>query len=46
MIRLVSYTKPTADFVNEGIQDNDLLDLVAFCARVSNPANQKQVRNL
>jgi len=40
MIRLVSYTKPTAEFVNEGIQDNNLLDLVAFCARVSNPANQ------
>ena len=39
-IRLVSYTKPTEEFVQEGIKDNDLLDLVAFCARVSNPANQ------
>jgi len=39
-VRLVSYTKPTPEFVQEGIQDNDLLDLVAFCARVSNPANQ------
>jgi len=39
-VRLVSYTKPTEEFVNEGIADNDLLDLVAFCARVSNPANQ------
>ena len=39
-VRLVSYTKPTPEFVNEGIADNDLLDLVAFCARVSNPANQ------
>jgi len=39
-VRLVSYTKPTEEFVNEGIADNDLLDLVAFCARVSNPSNQ------
>jgi len=39
-VRLVSYTKPTPEFVEEGINDNDLLDLVAFCARVSNPANQ------
>ena len=39
-VRLVSYTKPTEEFVKEGIKDNDLLDLVAFCARVSNPANQ------
>ena len=39
-VRLVSYTKPTPEFVQEGIADNDLLDLVAFCARVSNPANQ------
>ena len=39
-VRLVSYTTPTAEFVEEGIKDNDLLDLVAFCARVSNPANQ------
>jgi len=39
-VRLVSYTKPAEEFVQEGIADNDLLDLVAFCARVSNPANQ------
>ena len=39
-VRLVSYTTPTPEFVEEGIKDNDLLDLVAFCARVSNPANQ------
>lgn len=39
-VRIVSYTKPTEEFVQEGIKDNDLLDLVAFCARVSNPANQ------
>ena len=39
-VRLVSYTTPTEEFVQEGIADKDLLDLVAFCARVSNPANQ------
>ena len=42
-VRLVSYTTPTAEFVEEGIKDNDLLDLVAFCARVSNPANQMNI---
>jgi len=39
-VRLVSYTKSTEEFVKEGINNDDLLDLVAFCARVSNPANQ------
>ena len=39
-VRLVSYTTPTDDFIKEGIDNKDLLDLVAYCARVSNPANQ------
>jgi len=39
-VRLVSYTKPTEEFVAEGMNSDELLDLVAFCARVSNPANQ------
>ena len=39
-VRLVSYTKPTEEFVKEGMSNNDLLDLVAYCARVSNPSNQ------
>ena len=39
-VRLVSYSKPTLDFVNEGISNDNVLDLVAFCARVSNPSNQ------
>ena len=39
-VRLVSYTKAAEEFVKEGINNDDLLDLVAFCARVSNPANQ------
>ena len=40
MARLVSYSKPTEEFVKQGMVDDDMLDLVAFCARVSNPANQ------
>ena len=36
--RLVSYSKPTLEFENEGI--TDVQELVAFCARVSNPSNQ------
>lgn len=37
-VRLVSYSKPTEDFAAQGI--NDALELVAYCARVSNPSNQ------
>ena len=37
-IRLVSYSQPTIEFQEQGI--NDAQDLVAYCARVSNPANQ------
>ncbi|NBR62151.1 MAG: FAD-dependent thymidylate synthase [Actinobacteria bacterium] len=37
-VKLVSYSKPTDEFVYEGLKD--LQDLVAFCARVSNPSNQ------
>jgi thymidylate synthase (FAD) len=33
-VRLVSYSKPTFD------ESANLLDMVAFCARVSNPSNQ------
>ena len=39
-VRLVSYTTPTDEFKNEGMSNTDLLDLVAYCARVSNPSNQ------
>ena len=35
-VRLISYSKPVADYgISGGLQD-----IVAFCARVSNPANQ------
>jgi thymidylate synthase (FAD) len=37
-VQLVSYSKPTEAFENEGI--DDVQELIAFCARVSNPSNQ------
>jgi len=37
-VKLVSYSQPTEEFKNEGIED--VQDLIAFCARVSNPSNQ------
>jgi thymidylate synthase (FAD) len=37
-VKLVSYSQPTKEFLDQGIEDAQ--DLVAFCARVSNPSNQ------
>lgn len=37
-VKLVSYSQPTAEFADQGITDAQ--ELIAFCARVSNPANQ------
>lgn len=37
-VKLVSYTTPTQEFADSSI--NDIQDLIAFCARVSNPSNQ------
>jgi len=37
-VRLISYSQSAAEFAAQGI--DDALDLVAFCARVSNPDNQ------
>ena len=37
-IKLISYSKPTDEFIADGITDAQ--ELVAFCARVSNPSNQ------
>jgi thymidylate synthase (FAD) len=37
-VKLVSYSKPSRDFYSEGLLD--VQDLIAFCARVSNPSNQ------
>lgn len=36
-VRLISYSKPDNEFCDGGM---DLQDLIAFCARVSNPTNQ------
>lgn len=36
--KLISHSQPSAEMLSEGI--GDLQDLVAFCARVSNPSNQ------
>jgi thymidylate synthase (FAD) len=37
-VSLVSYSKPSKEIVSEGLYD--IQELIAFCARVSNPANQ------
>ena len=37
-VRLLSYSKPTDEFADLGITDAQ--ELIAYCARVSNPANQ------
>jgi len=39
-VRLISYTQPTEEFAREWENNPDLLDLVSYCARVSNPSNQ------
>jgi thymidylate synthase (FAD) len=36
-VKLVSYTTPCIEELGE---DSDILDLIAYCARVSNPSNQ------
>ena len=40
-VRLISCTKPSRELVSEGLYD--VQELVAFCARVSNPANQLNI---
>jgi len=37
-VRLVSYSQPTPEFANLGVSDAQ--ELIAYCARVSNPSNQ------
>jgi len=37
-VRLLSYSQPTEEFASVGI--NDAQELIAYCARVSNPSNQ------
>ena len=42
-VRMVSYSMPSPEFAREGL--NDVQDLIAFCARVSNPSNQFNKEN-
>ena len=37
-VRLLSYSQPTAEFATQGI--GNAQELIAYCARVSNPSNQ------
>jgi len=37
-VKLVSYSQPTSEFADIGISDAQ--ELIAYCARVSNPSNQ------
>lgn len=37
-VKLVGYTRPCDDFIEEGMEN--VQDLIAYCARVSNPSNQ------
>lgn len=37
-VKLLSFSQPTEEFVNQGIDDAQ--ELIAYCARVSNPSNQ------
>jgi thymidylate synthase (FAD) len=37
-VKLISYSKPSEGMMDEGLEN--VQDLIAFCARVSNPANQ------
>jgi len=37
-VKLISYSKPTEELCEDGIEN--VQDLIAFCARVSNPSNQ------
>lgn len=37
-VKLVSFSQPSEDMIEDGL--NNVQDLIAFCARVSNPSNQ------
>ena len=37
-VRMISYSKPSREMYDEGLMD--VQELIAFCARVSNPTNQ------
>jgi thymidylate synthase (FAD) len=37
-VKVISYSKPSRELINEGLYD--VQELIAYCARVSNPSNQ------
>ena len=37
-VKLISYSQPSEEMIDQGL--DDIQDLIAFCARVSNPSNQ------
>ena len=37
-VKLISFSKPSKELISEGLYD--VQELIAFCARVSNPSNQ------
>ena len=37
-VKLISYSKPSEEFLKEGL--SNVQDIIAYCARVSNPSNQ------
>jgi len=39
-VRLISYSEPSSEVLDDFESTPDLQDLVAYCARVSNPSNQ------
>lgn len=43
-VNLISYSQPHVDFV-DALVCNDIQDLVAYCARVSNPSNQNNTES-
>ena len=38
MVKLKSYTQPTIEMILDGVEDME--DLIAYCAKVSNPTAQ------
>lgn len=42
-VKLISYSQPSDEILEAGV--NDMKDLVAYCARVSNPSNQNNTSN-
>ena len=37
-VKLISYSQPTSEMIENGVES--IMDLIAFCSRVSNPENQ------